>query len=299
MASDRWRRRDWRDWRGARDGPSHGLIRGTRPSRDRGPDLGGSNPQSGLLSAAEGLAVPGPLPPLAVVIPALNEAEHLPLLLADLAAAPGLVAELLVVDGGSRDGTLAIARLAGARVIQASGGRGAQLAQGACQTTAPWLLFLHGDTRLPRGWAGAVTRALASPPAGWYFQLEIEGAGPGLTLLQVGVALRSRWLQRPYGDQGLLVRRDAYLAAGGFRPLPLMEDLDLVERLAARGRLRCLGPALVVAGRRWRRLGLWGCLWQNWCLRRAWRRGVGAEALAQRYYGTAPNGIKKAGSSIR
>jgi len=295
MASDRWRRRDWRDWRGAHDGPWHGPSRGTRPSRDRGPGLGGSSPQSGLPPAAEGRAVPGPLPTLAVVIPALNEAEHLPLLLADLAAAPGLVAELLVVDGGSRDGTVAMARLAGARVTQASGGRGAQLAQGARQTTAPWLLFLHGDTRLPRGWTDAVTRALAQAqsqsqsqtgaPVGWYFQLGIEAAGPGLRLLQVGVALRSRWLQRPYGDQGLLVRRDAYLAAGGFRPLPLMEDLDLVERLAGRRLLRCLGPGLLVAGRRGRRLGLWGCLWQNWRLRQAWRRGVGAEALAQRYYG--------------
>ena len=239
------------------------------------------------------------LPPLAVVIPTLNEAAHLPLVLAQLAAMPALVGEVLVVDGGSSDGTGAIARLAGARATAIQGGRGAQLALGAGQTTAPWLLFLHGDTRLPPAWAAAVTRALASPPAGWYFQLQIEGAGLGLTLLQVGVALRSRWLQRPYGDQGLLVRRDDYLAAGGFQPLPLMEDLDLVERLAGRLRLRCLGPALLVAGRRWRRLGLWGCLWQNWCLRRAWRRGVGAEALAQRYYGTAPNGNKKAGSSIR
>jgi hypothetical protein len=153
---------------------------------------------------------------------------------------PALVGEVLVVDGGSSDGTGAIARLAGARVAAISGGRGAQLALGAGQTVAPWLLFLHGDTRLPPNWASAVTRALASPPAGWYFQLQIEGAGLGLTLLQVGVALRSRWLQRPYGDQGLLVRRGDYLAAGGFRPLPLMEDLDLVERLAGRLRLRGL-----------------------------------------------------------
>ena len=72
-----------------------------------------------------------------------------------------------------------------------------------------------------------------------------------------------------------------------------MEDLDLVERLAGQLRLRCLGPALLVAGRRWRRLGLWGCLWQNWCLRRAWRQGVGAEALAQRYYSQKPTGQKK------
>jgi glycosyltransferase involved in cell wall biosynthesis len=221
---------------------------------------------------------------LAVVIPALNEAAHLPLLLAQLVEMPALVAEVLVVDGGSSDGTGAIARLAGARVTALAGGRGAQLAEGARQTTAPWLLFLHGDTRLPPAWGAAVTRALASPPAGWYFQLQIEAAGLGLTLLQMGVALRSSWLQRPYGDQGLLVRRDQYLAAGGFRPLPLMEDLDLVERLAGQLPLRCLGPGLLVAGRRWRRLGLLGCLWQNWRLRRAWRQGVGAETLAQRYY---------------
>ena len=219
-----------------------------------------------------------------MVIPTLNEAAHLPLLLADLALARGLVAELVVVDGGSRDGTGAIARLAGARLVRAGGGRGAQLALGASQTTAPWLLFLHGDARLPVGWIDAVARALASPPAGWYFQLAIEGTGLGLKLLQAGVALRSRWLQRPYGDQGLLVRRDAYLAVGGFRPLPLMEDLDLVERLAGRLRLRCLGPSLSVAGRRWRRLGLWGCLWQNWRLRRQWRLGVSADQLAKRYY---------------
>ena len=237
--------------------------------------------------------LPESLPPLAVVIPALNEAAHLPLVLAQLAQLPALVAEVLVVDGGSSDGTGAIARMAGARVTVLSGGRGAQLAEGARQSTAPWLLFLHGDTRLPPDWAVAVTRALASPPAGWYFQLQIEGAGLGLTLLQAGVALRSSWLQRPYGDQGLLLRRDHYLAAGGFRPLPLMEDLDLVERLAGRLRLRCLGPGLLVAGRRWRRLGLLGCLWQNWRLRRAWHKGVGAEALAQRYYANPQEKIKK------
>ena len=271
-----------RDGRGARDWP------GTHPGL--GP--GASGPPS--LPPP----LPLPLPPLAVVIPTLNEAAHLPLLLAQLAAMPALVGEVLVVDGGSCDGTGAIARLAGARLMAISGGRGAQLALGACQSTAPWLLFLHGDTRLPPDWAAAVTRALAAPPAGWYFQLQIEGAGLGLGLLQVGVALRSRWRQRPYGDQGLLVRRDDYLAAGGFRPLPLMEDLDLVERLAARLRLRCLGPGLLVAGRRWRRLGLWDCLWQNWRLRRAWRRGVDAGALAQRYYSQESTGLKKAGSSI-
>lgn len=97
--------------------------------------------------------------PLAVVIPALEEAERLPLLLADLAAAPpGLIRERLVVDGGSRDGSAALARLGGADVLVSQAGRGGQLQRGVTVSTAPWLLLLHADARLPAGWGGAVQR---------------------------------------------------------------------------------------------------------------------------------------------
>lgn len=232
---------------------------------------------------------------LAVVIAARNEAEHLPLLLADLWAIPSAVAELVVVDGGSGDASRAISQLAGARVLPAPACRGAQLALGAAQTTAPWLLFLHADGRLEKQWARAIEAAIAGryegekqTPQAWYFALGINAQGLGYRLLEGAVALRSKWRQLPYGDQGLLIKRTAYEAAGGFAPLALMEDLDFVQRLRQKlgpqGKLRCLGPVIRVSGRRWQRQGVWQVSWQNWQLRRAWRRGTPSETLAGRYY---------------
>ncbi|MCP9915529.1 TIGR04283 family arsenosugar biosynthesis glycosyltransferase [Cyanobium sp. ATX 6F1] len=246
-----------------------------------------------------------------VVIPALNEALRLPLLLADLAAAPDLLRRPLVVDGGSGDGTPAIARLAGARVISSPPGRGIQLQRGAQLALAEldlearvhseregesgersarqggcWLLLLHADGRLGPRWQEALQRALAQPPAPWCFQLRIEGSGLGLRLVEGAVALRTRLLHRPYGDQGLLIPSDLYRRVGGYRPWPLMEDLDLVQRLAAQGPVRCLGAELRVDGRRWRRQGVARTAWRNWQLRRAWRGGVSLERLAQSYYGS-------------
>jgi hypothetical protein len=117
--------------------------------------------------------------------------------------------------------------------------------------------------------------------------LAIDAALPGLRLVEWAVALRSQWRQLPYGDQGLLVSRRLYLLAGGFACLPLMEDLDLVLRLRPHCRLRCLGVPLRVDGRRWIELGVLAVGWSNWLLRRAWRRGVGSQELASRYYGNA------------
>jgi len=231
-------------------------------------------------------------PQLAVVIPVRNEAQRLPLLLADLARAPaGLVAERLVVDGGSDDGSGTVARLAGATVLPGPANRGRQLQLGVAASTAPWLLLLHGDARLPRGWAAAVQRALAAPPAAWYFDLAVAGGGWPLRLLELAVGLRCRLRRLPYGDQGLLLPRALLQRAGGIRPLPLMEDLDLVQRLRPLAPLRSLGVPLRVDGRRWRRhgarLGVLRVAWRNARLRRAWRRGVGPEQLAALYYGSS------------
>jgi rSAM/selenodomain-associated transferase 2 len=227
-------------------------------------------------------------PPLSVVIATRNEAARLPALLAQLAAAPALVREVLVVDGGSGDGTGWLARLAGARVLTTEPGRGLQLGRGGAAAAGAWLLLLHADVRLPGGWAERVGRTLAQPRAAeraWYFELAIAAPRPELRLLELGVRLRSRWRQLPYGDQGLLLHRDLYAAVGGVRPLPLMEDLDLVERLRRRTRLCSLALPLEVDGRRWRRQGFWRTTWGNLQLRRAWRRGVPAIELARRYYG--------------
>ena len=245
---------------------------------------------------------------IAVVIAVRNEAERLPLLLADLHQGELPLAELVVVDGSSTDATATVARLAGARVVGGAPSRGGQLALGASVTQADWLLFLHGDGRLPAGWDRAIARAIARgtargtaravaisqapnrkyQPSAWYFRLAIDAVLPGLRLVEWAVALRSQWRQLPYGDQGLLVSRRLYLQVGGFASLPLMEDLDLVLRLKPHCRLRCLGGGpLRVDGRRWIERGVWAVGWSNWLLRRAWRRGVGSQELAARYYGQA------------
>ena len=236
---------------------------------------------------------------IAVVIAVRNEAERLPLLLADLQHGELPLAELVVVDGASSDATAMVARLAGASVVRGAPSRGGQLAKGAAVSQANWLLFLHGDGRLPAGWDHAIARelarAIATPqgpkrqyqPSAWYFRLAIDASMPALRLVEWAVALRSQWRQLPYGDQGLLVSRRLYLQVGGFASVPLMEDLDLVLRLKPHCRLRCLGVPLRVDGRRWIERGVWAVGWSNWLLRRAWRRGVGSQELASRYYGKA------------
>ena len=230
--------------------------------------------------------------PLSVVVPVLNEAQRLPALLAQLQQASELVGEVLVVDGGSGDASRSIAALAGAQLLRQSGGRGRQLAAGVAAARGCWLLLLHGDCSLPRGWDLALRRAiqqsetLTPKPNGaqaYYFELAIGGRQPGLRLVELAVGLRSRWWQRPYGDQGLLLPAALLAAAGGVKPIPLMEDLDLVQRLRRHGRLVSLRLRLSVDGRRWKRLGIWGATLANARLRRAWRRGVDPEELAQRY----------------
>ena len=149
-----------------------------------------------------------------------------------------------------------------------------------------WTLVLHADSRLPPDWCRAVQQVMQSPQArrdAWYFDFQVEARGPMLWLLERGVALRSGLGQRPYGDQGLLIHRTVYAASGGYRPIPLMEDLDLVERIARHHRLRRLGCRLITSNRRWQEQGVISRAWQNWMLRRRWRNGTAADQLVDDY----------------
>ena len=185
------------------------------------------------------------------------------------------------------EATARVAALAGARVLPSAPGRGQQLALGAAHTEAPWLLFLHADVRLQPGWQAAIQRAInqasRQSTSAWWFGLAIAGGAWPLRLVEAAVAWRSRWRHLPYGDQGLLVSRATYQQAGGFAPLALMEDLDLVLRLRRLGPLRTLGVRLLVDGRRWHERGVVATSWRNWQLRRAWRRGTDSLTLARRY----------------
>ena len=225
---------------------------------------------------------------ISIVIAARNEAPRLPLLLADLALGLELVAEIVVVDGSSADATTRVAALAGARVLASPPGRGAQLALGIASSRSSWLLLLHADARLPDRWQQAVAKAIDSSgqkdDAAWYFDLAIAAPNPALRIVEAGVALRSRWRQLPYGDQGLLLPRSLLQRAGGLLPLPLMEDLELVLRLRRHCQLRPLGAQLRVDGRRWQQLGVWQTALSNARLRRDWRLGGNPQELANRYY---------------
>jgi len=223
---------------------------------------------------------------LSVVIPALNEAGTLPLLLADLATWPRPL-EILVVDGGSGDATGVVCRTGGVRLLRSPvAGRGQQLRWGAAQADGPWLLVMHADSRLTTGWVDAVTAVLERPAAeqqAWYFDFKVSGTRPMLRLLEKAVAWRSRWRQRPYGDQGLLIHSSLYTSVGGYRPIPLMEDLDLVQRLAARSRLRRIGHPLITSGRRWQGQGVLSLALRNARLRQRWAQGESADGLARDY----------------
>jgi rSAM/selenodomain-associated transferase 2 len=194
---------------------------------------------------------------LSIVIPALDAAASLPRTLAALGEWPD--AEIVVVDGGSRDGTAALARAAGATVLVAPRGRGPQLAAGATAAGGAWLLFLHADTVLAPGWRGVVERFMAAAggtavPRAGYFRFALDDPDPAARRLERMVAWRSRALGLPYGDQGLLIARHGYDQVGGFRPLVLMEDVDLARRLGRR-RLVALDHQAITAATRYRAAG--------------------------------------------
>jgi rSAM/selenodomain-associated transferase 2 len=189
---------------------------------------------------------------LSVVVPTLNAAGSLAATLAALEDVPG---EIVVCDGGSNDGTADLAAAIGARVVVAPRGRGGQLAAGIAVARGDWLLLLHADTRLAPGWVSAVRRHMeAEPGRAGYFRFVLASADPRARRLERLVEWRCRRLALPYGDQGLLLSRDLLDAVGGMRPLPLMEDVDLVRRLGRR-RLVPLAADAITSAARWERNG--------------------------------------------
>lgn len=217
---------------------------------------------------------------LSVVIPTLNAAATLPATLAALGAAPR---EVVVADGGSVDETAAIAAAHGCRVVTAPRGRGGQLAAGLAAASAPWLLLLHADTRLGPGWAeAAAAHIAAAPDRAGYFRLRLDDDAPAARRLERAVAWRCRVLGLPYGDQGLLIARALLDAVGGMRPLPLMEDVDLVRRLG-RARLAALPADALTSAVRYRREGYLGRSARNLAILSLWFAGVPARLLVRLY----------------
>ena len=231
----------------------------------------------------------GPLT-VSVVVPALNEAAGIGATLASVARQRGPV-EVVVVDGGSTDGTAEAARraLPDAVVIGAPRGRAAQMNAGAARSTGDALLFLHADTRLPAGALDAVRAALDDPAvaAGCFrttFDAERSFGPVGRRLMRLWEArLWMRWHRFAFGDRALFARRAAFEAAGGFPDQPIFEDLDAVRALRQRGRFVFLDAAVVTSARRFRRHGALGQQLRNLALWLGWNAGVAPHRL-KRFY---------------
>ena len=212
---------------------------------------------------------------LSVVIPTLDAEATVAATLERMRGAD----EIVVVDGGSSDGTTAIAERHGAQLVRAPRGRGEQLAFGAKAARGGWLLFLHADTLPGPRWREAVAAHIESAPdEAACFRFRLADPAWQARLVERGVALR----RLPYGDQGLLVPRALYEAAGGYRPLPLMEDVDLVRRIGRR-RLRFLDEAAATSAERWRRDGWLRRSARNLACLALYRLGMPAESVARLY----------------
>lgn len=194
--------------------------------------------------------------PLSIVIPTLNASAEIGPTLAALTEGlgEGLIAELILTDGGSSDDIAAVAEAAGARLVTGPPGRGGQLARGVAAARAPWLLILHADSRPEPGWVAAVQAHLTdAPEAAAYFDLRFDAQGALPRMVAGWANLRARLFRLPYGDQGLLISRALYTKSGGYPEIPLMEDVALARAL--KGPLRPLRHKVTTSAARYQRDG--------------------------------------------
>lgn len=221
---------------------------------------------------------------LSIIIPVLDEADGIIAALQALAPVRERGAEVIAVDGGSRDRTVALAVPLADRVIVAPRGRAAQMNAGAAIARGDVLMFLHADTRLPEYADALVLDGLRAPSWTWgRFDVTIEGRHPILRMVASLMNLRSQLTGIATGDQAMFVNRAAFEAAGGFPDQPLMEDIALSKRLKRLGRPLCLAARVTTSGRRWEAHGVIRTVLLMWRVRLAYFFGAEPAALARRY----------------
>jgi rSAM/selenodomain-associated transferase 2 len=234
------------------------------------------------------MSIAPPISRISVIIPARNEAATLPATL--MALAQEAVHEVIVADGKSVDRTVDVARQFGATVVTGPAGRGRQQNAGATLASGEILLFLHADTLMPPNFAAEVRAVLADPAvAVGAFRLGIAGHHPGLRLIEFFANLRARFCGLPYGDQALFLRAADFRAVGGFRDLPLLEDVELVRRMRQKGRIRLAPGAVRTSARRWQQLGLLRTTLRNLGIMLGFLLGVAPHRL-DRWYRRGNNG---------
>ena len=226
-------------------------------------------------------------PTLGIIVPVFREHAALAQRLASLQTLP--CDELLFVDGGSDDGTVGILQQAGMRVLLADKGRARQMNAGAAACHSEWLLFLHADTLISSKALRAMRQAITHPRCvGGRFDVVLDHPAPVFRLIAFMINWRSRLSKIATGDQAIFVRRDVFMACGGFPALPLMEDVAFSRRLkhyAAQhhGHIACLRHRVITSARRWQQHGVMRTIWLMWKLRLLFWLGVDAGKLAAMY----------------
>ncbi len=227
-----------------------------------------------------------PAPRISIIVPTLNEGDGIAAALAALAPLREQGHEVIVVDGGSGDGTPALARGAADRVVSAPRGRASQMNAAAALARGAVLLFLHADTRLPENADARILHGLAASGRAWgRFDARIDGESRLLPVIAFFMNLRSRATGIATGDQAIFVRRDAFERAGRFPPLELMEDIALSSSLKRVSRPLCIAEKVVTSGRRWERRGVLRAVLLMWRLRLKFFFGAAPASLARLYDG--------------
>jgi rSAM/selenodomain-associated transferase 2 len=227
-----------------------------------------------------------PAPRLSVIVPMLNEELSIATTLASIRkGAPK--AEVIVVDGGSSDGSITAATLLADRVLSSARGRACQMNAGAAAASADCLAFVHADTIVPASFGEDIRRALSAPGVvGGRFDVELDDASIPYRLIGILISLRSRISRTATGDQAMFVRRDVFESLGGFPELELCEDLDFARKLKRRGRVACLRTRVTTSARRWHRDGLIRTIGRMWMIRGLYLLGVSPARLRRMYADT-------------
>lgn len=221
---------------------------------------------------------------LSIIVPVLNEADNIGTILSALAPLRARGVELIVVDGGSIDATVALAAPLADRVLTAQKGRASQMNAGAALARGEVLLFLHADTLLPEHADQLILQGLQQTASRWgRFDVVISGQSAMLKVIAGMINWRSRTSGIATGDQAIFITRALFDTVGAFPALPLMEDVEMCKRLRPYGEPLCLSERVQTSGRRWEAHGVWPTIWLMWRLRFYYWIGVSAESIAKAY----------------
>ena len=231
---------------------------------------------------------------LSIIIPLLNEADNLPELIAHIASLDPAPQQVILVDGGSVDGSVAIAKSVlksteiaqlaiDWHIIESTVGRAQQMNAGAMLATGDVLLFLHADTELPADAIDNVQQAIAQYDWG-RFDVRLDSCEPLLKIVGFVINKRSRLMSIATGDQAIFIKKSIFEQIGGYPDQPLMEDIELCKRLKKFARPACLKSKVITSARRWQQYGTWRTIFLMWQLRFDYWRGVSPNVLKQRYY---------------